>query len=65
MVIIALSAVIRLSYHVYQGPIILVSILPMGILFAWLYWRTKRLWPLILAHAVLDFTSFYFYYIVA
>jgi len=64
-VIIGLSVLIRLSYHVYQGPIILVSILPMGLLFAWLYWKTRRLWPLILAHAVLDFTSFYFYYVVA
>jgi membrane protease YdiL (CAAX protease family) len=64
-IIIGMSVIIRLSYHVYQGPIILVSIMPMGLLFAWLYWKTQRLWPLVLAHAVLDFTSFYFYYVVA
>jgi len=64
-IVITTSVVIRLSYHMYQGPIILFSILPMGLLFAYIYWRWRRLWPLIVAHAVLDFTSFYFYYIVS
>ncbi len=64
-VIIGVSVLVRMSYHIYQGPIILVSILPMGILFAYIYWRWRKLWTLILAHAVLDFTSFYFYYVIA
>jgi len=63
--VIGVSVFIRLSYHMYQGPIILFSILPMAIIFAFIYWKWRRLWPLIVAHAVLDFTSFYFYHILS
>lgn len=51
---IATSGLIRLSYHLYQGPIALPSILPMGILFASFFWWKRRLWPLIVAHGLAD-----------
>lgn len=52
---ISLSATIRFGCHLYQGPIAVVSILPLGILFAVVYWRFGRLWPLVTAHAFADY----------
>jgi membrane protease YdiL (CAAX protease family) len=49
------SVAIRLLYHFYQGPLALISIVPMGLLFAYVYIRFKRLWPLIVAHGIMDF----------
>jgi uncharacterized protein len=49
------SLTIRLLYHLYQGPIALVSVIPMGGLFFYIYARYRRLWPLVLAHSLLDF----------
>jgi membrane protease YdiL (CAAX protease family) len=51
---IAMSVLIRLSYHLYQGPIALSSILPMGVLFASFFWWRRRLWPLVVAHGLAD-----------
>lgn len=52
---IHLSTAIRVAYHLYQGDVGVLSIVPMGLAYAWLYAVTGRLWPLVLAHAVLDF----------
>jgi membrane protease YdiL (CAAX protease family) len=30
----------------------------MGVVFAWWFRRTRRLWPLIIAHSLLDIFSF-------
>ena len=30
-------------------------LLPLGLLFAFVYWRWRLLWPLIVAHGVMDF----------
>lgn len=49
-----LSTAIRTAYHLYQGSLGVVSIVPMGLLYAWLYARTGRLWPLVVAHVLLD-----------
>ena len=48
------SVVVRLLYHLYQGPIGVITIVPMGLLFAYVYARTRKLWPLIVAHVLLD-----------
>ncbi len=58
--IIVISTLIRLSYHTYQGSIIVAGILPMGILFGLFYWRSKKLFPLIIAHGLLDFVPLYY-----
>lgn len=55
---IGVSLLIRLLYHLYQGPIVAVHILPMGILYAWIYWRTGRLWPLVVAHSLWNVLAF-------
>ncbi|QQP97783.1 CPBP family intramembrane glutamic endopeptidase [Lysobacter enzymogenes] len=51
---IHLSTAIRVAYHLYQGDVGVISIVPMGLAYAWLYAVTGRLWPLVLAHIVLD-----------
>jgi len=48
------SIAIRLLYHLYQGPIGVLNIIPVGFIFAYWYGRTARLWPLIVAHAIFD-----------
>lgn len=53
-VVIISSASIRFSYHVYQGPEAVVFILPIGLVFAYLYVKYRRLWPLVLCHIILD-----------
>ncbi|PZD72092.1 hypothetical protein C1752_03958 [Acaryochloris thomasi RCC1774] len=54
-VAIAFSTILRLIYHLYQGPMAFVRILPMGLIFALVYCRWRKLWPLLVAHAALDF----------
>ncbi|HEX2120490.1 MAG TPA: CPBP family intramembrane glutamic endopeptidase [Thermoanaerobaculia bacterium] len=52
---ITLSAVIRLVCHAYQGPIAPLTILPLGIIFAFVYWKWRRVWPLAVAHGAAGF----------
>jgi uncharacterized protein len=47
------SVGVRLFYHLYQGPAA-ISVLPIGLLFAFCYVWSGRLWPVIVAHAVVD-----------
>lgn len=49
------SAGIRVAYHLYQGPLGLLSITPFALIAAIWFARTKRLAPLIFAHALVDF----------
>jgi uncharacterized protein len=48
------SIAIRLLYHLYQGGIGVLQIIPIGLIFTWWYARTGRLWPVIVAHALFD-----------
>jgi membrane protease YdiL (CAAX protease family) len=48
------SIAIRLLYHLYQGGIGVLQIIPIGLIFTWWYARTGRLWPVFVAHALLD-----------
>ncbi|WP_299445653.1 CPBP family intramembrane glutamic endopeptidase [uncultured Phycicoccus sp.] len=56
--VIVTSAVIRGTYHLYQGFGGFVGNLVMGLLFGWLYTRTKRVMPLVVAHTILDVVAF-------
>ena len=47
------SVVVRLLYHLYQGPIGVLAAVPMGLLYGYLYSRTRQLWPLVVAHVLL------------
>jgi len=51
---INVSTAIRVLYHLYQGPIAFLNIVPMGLLFGYVYARTRLLWPLIVAHVMID-----------
>ena len=63
--IIALSAIIRGSYHLYQGIGGFIGNLVMGVIFGLIYMRWKRVGPLIVAHTLLDITAFVGYALVA
>ncbi len=48
------SAGLRLAYHLYQGPLGVVTIIPMALIFGCAYTRWRRLWPLVFAHGIMD-----------
>ncbi|MHC6231496.1 CPBP family intramembrane glutamic endopeptidase [Arthrobacter sp. MMS24-T111] len=55
---IAVSSLLRGSYHLYQGFGPFIGNAIMGVVFAWLYTRTRRVMPLVIAHALLDIVAF-------
>jgi membrane protease YdiL (CAAX protease family) len=48
------SALMRGSYHLYQGFGGFFGNVAMGLLFAFVFVRTRRTWPLVVAHFLLD-----------
>lgn len=62
--IVACSAVLRGSYHLYQGFGAFVGNAVMGVVFALFFLRTKRVMPLIVAHTLLDVAAFVGYYLL-
>jgi len=52
-----ISAGIRVAYHLYQGPMAVLAIVPYARIAAVWFARTKRLAPLIVAHALMDFIA--------
>jgi membrane protease YdiL (CAAX protease family) len=62
---ITLSAVVRGSYHLYQGLGGFLGNAAMGLLFGWLYTRWGRVTPLVVAHTVLDVVAFVGYALLA
>ena len=62
---IGLAAVLRGSYHLYQGFGAFIGNALMGVVFGWLVLRTRRVMPLIVAHTILDTVSFVGYTVLA
>lgn len=56
--IILSTAVLRGSYHLYQGIGPFFGNVAMGIAFGWCYKRWGRVMPLVVAHAIIDIISF-------
>ncbi len=56
--IIVFSAVLRGSYHLYQGIGSFFGNVAMGLLFGWLYSRYGRVLPLVIAHTLIDTATF-------
>ena len=56
--VIVTSALIRGTYHLYQGFGGFVGNAVMGVVFGWLYTRTRRVMPLVVAHTILDIVAF-------
>lgn len=59
------SALLRGSYHLYQGIGQAVGNALMGVVFGWWFHRTKRVLPLIVAHTILDVVAFVGYALFA
>ena len=53
----AVSVTLRVLVHAYQGPLALITIVPMGVAFTLYYLRSRRLWPVVLAHVFQDLLS--------
>lgn len=64
-VAIACSALLRGAYHLYQGFGAGLGNLAMGVLFGLVWRRTGRLWPLIIAHGVINTVAFVGYALLA
>lgn len=56
--IMVASALLRGSYHLYQGVSAGFGNIVMGVVFCWFYHRTGRVWPLVIAHFVIDAVAF-------
>lgn len=52
------SIVLRTAVHVYEGPLAVLGVLPIGIVFTVYFARTRRVWPVIVAHALQDAFAF-------
>jgi membrane protease YdiL (CAAX protease family) len=52
------SAVLRGAYHLYQGFGGFLGNLVMGLVFGRVWQRSNRLWPLVVAHTLLDVVAF-------
>ena len=52
------SSMLRGSYHLYQGFGPFIGNAVMGVVFALVYTRTRRVMPLVIAHALLDIVAF-------
>ena len=62
--IVLISAALRATYHLYQGPSALVGNFIMGLVFGIIFHKTKRVAPLVIAHAVMDAVVFIGYPLV-
>ncbi|MFI7104626.1 CPBP family intramembrane glutamic endopeptidase [Streptomyces sp. NPDC050161] len=62
---LAASAVLRGSYHLYQGIGGFVGNMVMGAIFVLLYRRWRRVGPLIVAHSLIDIVAFVGYALLA
>lgn len=56
--VVAASAALRGSYHLYQGFGAFLGNAVMGVVFALFFLRTRRVMPLIIAHTLLDIVAF-------
>ena len=55
---INVSTGIRFLYHLYQGPMVVATIIPMGLMYGYIYARWKRLTPLIVGHTLINLIWF-------
>jgi membrane protease YdiL (CAAX protease family) len=59
------SALLRGAYHLYQGFGAGLGNVAMGLVFGYTWDRTGRLWPLIIAHGLIDAVAFVGYALLA
>ena len=54
---LALTVLLRALCHIYQGPVHALGIAMVFLILTLWYWRTRNLWTLIFAHALIDLSS--------
>ncbi len=59
------SSLLRGTYHLYQGFGAGLGNLAMGLVFGYSWQRTGRLWPLVIAHGLIDTVAFVGYALLA
>ena len=59
------SSLLRGAYHLYQGFSAGLGNIAMGLVFGYVWHRTGRLWPLIVAHGVIDSVAYVGYALAA
>ena len=59
------SALLRGAYHLYQGFSAGLGNVVMGLVFVYVWRRTGRLWPLIIAHGIIDSVAYVGYALAA
>lgn len=52
------SLLVRMSYHLYQGPAGAAAILGFGAVLGLYFLRTRKLWPIVFAHMLADILGF-------
>jgi len=57
---LGVPTLVRLSYHLYQGPLGALWVFAVGLVFALYYARTVQLWPVVFAHVLWDIVPFVF-----
>lgn len=63
--IIITSALIRGSYHLYQGFGMAIGNVIMGVIYGYWFHRTRRVMPLVMAHTLIDVVEFVGYQMFA
>lgn len=56
--VFAASALLRGSYHLYQGYSAGLGNIIMGVIYLWHFKRTGRIWPLVIGHGLIDTVAF-------
>jgi len=49
-----ISALIRTVLHIYQGAAGMACVFVIGVTFGVVYWKLRQLWPLMVAHILID-----------
>ncbi len=62
---IVIAALIRGAYHLYQGFGGFIGNVVMGLLFGWLFYRWRRVGPMVVAHFLIDAAAFVGYALLA
>jgi hypothetical protein len=53
------SAFFRSFLHAYHGLAAIIIIFPFGLVFGFIYWKWRRLWPLFIAHVLFDLIAYF------
>lgn len=65
LIVVLLSSLFRASYHLYQGFSAFLGNFLMGLVFAYLFFRVKRVAPLVIAHTTMNTAVFLGYPLIA